>query len=51
MICRICGEEFTPTRKHPGFINVCLEEDCRVSARESQVKPMQEMSEARQAGS
>ena len=33
MKCRICGEEFTPARKHPGYINVCLEEDCRANAR------------------
>ena len=33
MICRICGEEFTPALKHPGYINVCLEEDCRANAR------------------
>jgi hypothetical protein len=32
-ICRICGEQFVPALKHPGFINVCLEEDCRANAR------------------
>ena len=32
-ICRVCGEEFIPAVKHPGYINVCLEEDCRVVAR------------------
>jgi hypothetical protein len=45
MICRICGEEFTPARNHPGYINVCLEEDCRAVAREPQVKPVLKMSE------
>lgn len=33
MICRICGEEFIPAPKHPGYINVCLEEECRAKAR------------------
>jgi hypothetical protein len=59
MKCRICGEEFTPARKHPGYINVCLEEDCRSNAREPQVKLVQEVTEvslqmthhAKQAGS
>jgi hypothetical protein len=37
VICRICGEEFSPGSKHPGYINVCLEEDCRVAAREPHV--------------
>ena len=31
MICRICGEEFKPALKHPGYIDVCLEEDCRAN--------------------
>lgn len=31
--CRVCGEEFVPARKHPGYINVCLEDDCRAHAR------------------
>ena len=29
MICKFCGEEFTPKLKHPGYINVCLERDCQ----------------------
>jgi len=29
MICKYCGEEFTPGLKHPGYINVCLEQECR----------------------
>lgn len=32
MICRVCGEEFIPKPKHPGYINVCLEPECRAEA-------------------
>ena len=32
-ICKVCGEEFVPAIKHPGYINVCLEEECRAHAR------------------
>lgn len=39
MNCRICGEEFSPGPRHPGFINVCLEPECRQAAREPVVKP------------
>ena len=41
MICRVCGEEFDLAPKHPGYINVCLEEECRAHARsfDSPVEP------------
>lgn len=45
MICRVCGEEFIPARKHPGYINVCLEEYCRENAREPHVTLVQSVSE------
>lgn len=40
VICRVCGEEFSPGSKHPGYINVCLQEECRIAAREPIVKTM-----------
>lgn len=33
MICRVCGEEFSPSSKHPGYINVCLDSECREKAK------------------
>ena len=44
MICKFCGEEFTPKLKHPGYINVCLEEDCRGRTYEGP-KPIRDVSE------
>jgi hypothetical protein len=40
MICKICREEFTPGRNHPGYINVCLDTECRAKAKEPQLKAM-----------
>lgn len=42
MICRVCGEEFTPAKKHPGYINVCLEQDCRSNAKNGLVAQLAE---------
>jgi len=39
MICRVCGEEFTPQKKHTGYINVCQDPECKQAAREPVVKP------------
>lgn len=48
--CRICGEEFVPALKHPGYINVCLEEDCRAHARSFDSPVVEPKLKARQAG-
>lgn len=37
MICRICNEEFRPEKRHPGYINVCLDLDCREAANTQEV--------------
>lgn len=51
MICRICGEEFVLAQKHPGYINVCLEEDCRANARSfDPVEPPLRKAKAKHAG-
>jgi hypothetical protein len=38
VICRVCGEEFHPKKNHPGYINVCLEEECRTNVNEPKTK-------------